>query len=297
MTVDPDPEQAGADSIGPKGGTVSLETDTATYQLVVPAGALLSETRIRMQELHASSGPTNGKFSGGLQFEPEGLEFADAATLKITLKTPLNRRGIGLVWLYDGKGDDAHLAPYKIEGNTISRPIAHFSGMVVRNPWTKEEISRFGIEVEGPQRTPFDRLQHQAGKVVADNRSCALRPPTDGCPDNANEVLQSLFDSYRNGPLTASLANLASSDATCGQAAKVGLESMEYLRESELLGLNADASMWDPSISAGTQAGGKLSVFGKGAQLCLKEAAKECELGHDIDGPVKQAHLAQRRRR
>jgi hypothetical protein len=197
VTVDRDPEQAGADSIGPKGGTVSLETDTATYQLVVPAGALLSETRIRMQELRASSGPTNGKFAGGLQFEPEGLEFADAATLKITLKTPLNRRGIGLVWLYDGKGDDAHLAPYKIEGSTISRPIAHFSGMVVRNPWTKEEIGRFGLEVEGPQRTPFDRLQHQAGKVVADNRSCALRPPTDGCPDDANAVLQSLFDGYR----------------------------------------------------------------------------------------------------
>jgi hypothetical protein len=167
--------------------------------------------------------------------------------------------------------------------------------MVVRNPWTKEEISRFGLEVEGPQRTPFDRLQHQAGKVVADNRSCALRPPTDGCPDDANAVLQSLFDGYRNGPLTASLANLASSDATCGQAVNVGLESMDYLRESELLGLNADASMWD-SISAGNQAGGKLSVFGKGAQLCLKEAAKECELGHDIDGPVKQAHLAQRRK-
>jgi hypothetical protein len=63
VTVDPDPEQAGADSIGPKGGTVSLETDTATYQLIVPAGALLSQTHIRIQELlriqelRASSGP------------------------------------------------------------------------------------------------------------------------------------------------------------------------------------------------------------------------------------------------
>ena len=177
VTVDPDPEQAGADSIGPKGGTVSLATDTATYQLVVPAGALLSETRIRMQELHASSGPTNGKFSGGLQFEPEGLEFADAATLKITLKTPLNRRGIGLVWLYDGKGDDAHLAPYKIEGNTISHPIAHFSGMVVRNPWTKEEISRFGLEVEGPQRLGRRRMAVPTTRTPCSNR-CSMATET-----------------------------------------------------------------------------------------------------------------------
>jgi hypothetical protein len=69
--------------IGAAGGTIEgIDARSVVMRLVVPAGALTQDTLIKMTPLESS--PLAGGATGihpGVKFEPEGLQFAEAATL------------------------------------------------------------------------------------------------------------------------------------------------------------------------------------------------------------------------
>jgi len=80
-------EDDGAESaiIGPDGGKLKL-----SFVLTLPAGALLTDTRITATPIARTSGLPDGAGAiTGVVLKPDGLELAQTATLEITPKTPV----------------------------------------------------------------------------------------------------------------------------------------------------------------------------------------------------------------
>jgi len=72
LTCTPQPYAITRQTIGPKGGVISV----GTHQLVIPKGALTAQTSITAEQI---SGSTNS-----VRFSPEGLRFQQPAALTMT---------------------------------------------------------------------------------------------------------------------------------------------------------------------------------------------------------------------
>jgi hypothetical protein len=72
LTCSPQPYAITRQTVGPKGGVISV----GTHQLVIPNGALTTQTSITAEQI---SGSTNS-----VRFSPEGLRFQQPAALTMT---------------------------------------------------------------------------------------------------------------------------------------------------------------------------------------------------------------------
>jgi hypothetical protein len=113
--------------IGPEGGSVSLEGTTLT----VPAGALASPVPITITSTTASIARYQQR-SPIFQFDPDGLELAQPATLTLTapggvgdarLLTTVHPAGPQVAWFQDMYGT--------VSGKTISATMRHFSDAMI----------------------------------------------------------------------------------------------------------------------------------------------------------------------
>ena len=124
-------EDDGAESaiIGPDGGKLKLKSAAGdSFVLTLPAGALLTDTRITATPIARTSGLPDGAGAiTGVVLKPDGLELAQTATLEITPKTPVPPES-RLHWGFYADGADAflHLPVQGTDGIVI--PIDHFSG-------------------------------------------------------------------------------------------------------------------------------------------------------------------------
>lgn len=118
--------RAASAEIGAGGGVVTATgSDGTTYELTVPAGALVAPATITLTPVASL-----GKFPGGgkahaVQFAPDGLSFATPAALRITPPKPL-ADPVGLA--YAGSGEDLTLAPASTVGGSLVVGIPHFTG-------------------------------------------------------------------------------------------------------------------------------------------------------------------------
>ncbi len=112
----------------PAGLAVSV-TNTAgvVWRFEVPTNAVPNNTPISMSLVHSADGfPFEVGFLGGVSFEPEGLNLLAPATLTATFPNPLPADATGFG--FGGNGEDFHLAPCEVAGNTMTFTITHFSG-------------------------------------------------------------------------------------------------------------------------------------------------------------------------
>lgn len=119
-------------TIGPAGGTV---TDAEGAKVVIPAGALSSETQITVNTHTDESTLPCGlgviEFCGGADFGPDGQQFAMPVTITIPAPEPLTPGVKFPLFCYDDASDrwvqSASLATVAADGLSYSGQIDHFS--------------------------------------------------------------------------------------------------------------------------------------------------------------------------
>jgi len=107
--------------VGSEGGTIGIEGMT----LAIPAGALPDGTTITATPLRALQGSPFAAAPVGLKLEPSGLVLLQPATL--TLPKP-SGAGVVVGFGFDGDGEELHLVPASVSGDTVELKVWHFSG-------------------------------------------------------------------------------------------------------------------------------------------------------------------------
>ena len=125
-----DSSRAAEADIGPEGGHLAASSASgAAFDLVIPAGALLSTHTVTLTPIQAVTGmPLHGGLLAGAQLGPDGLLLVKPATLAIQLGAGpsggLSAYGFG----YRHDGAEFHLQPAKAAGKSVSIQLWHFSG-------------------------------------------------------------------------------------------------------------------------------------------------------------------------
>jgi hypothetical protein len=107
--------------IGSEGGTIGVGDMT----LAIPAGAVPEGTEITATPLVALQGSPFAAAPVGLKLEPSGTVLLQPATL--TLPKPAGD-GVVVGFGFDGDGEELHLVPAKVVGETVELKVWHFSG-------------------------------------------------------------------------------------------------------------------------------------------------------------------------
>jgi hypothetical protein len=142
-------------SVGPSGGTV----ESNGVKLVVPPGALSSDTVISISTVDGPAPPDHDVLSPIYEFGPEGLTFAQPATIEMTI-TGLDGNDVKVLWTVPGGQTYEELATTAVSAGRYSAPVSHFShGLLGR---------KHQVEDSGP---PTDSS-----------------PPTDASPDGHDEA-------------------------------------------------------------------------------------------------------------
>lgn len=127
--AEPDDSRSGHMMIGPAGGTVeTTDAAGAVVRLVVPPDALTTDTDITVTPLLTSAIPGySGVLHQGVRLEPEGLSFAQPATL--TLDFAASGQTVEsqhFIFLLTSPLTALPLISQP-DGNTLSAPVSHFS--------------------------------------------------------------------------------------------------------------------------------------------------------------------------
>lgn len=220
------------DAAGGRLETVNAAGDR--FALTIPAGALYTDTLIRMTPVANVAGlPAGAGPVAGVLLEPEGLELAATARLDVEL----NGRGIAaadrLHWGFYGKGEDAYLhVPEPTDA--IALRIDHFSGAGVGL------ADRFNLVIDLlRQHRVEDRMTTQAAELV---RAIKAGDPTG---DKSRALVDFLNgEAWRTVVLGwRSLAERPA--ARCAEVAAAARSISALRRQRELLGASDDGDERD----------------------------------------------------
>lgn len=126
-----DTAQSNSAVITIQGGSLSATSaDGTQFTLTLPKDALLQDTKITLTPVTAVEGlPLSGGLVAAVQLEPDGLELLRPGTLTMELPKPLPSNDLLTVgFTYAGNGQEFHLNPSSIQGQTITQTLYHFSG-------------------------------------------------------------------------------------------------------------------------------------------------------------------------
>lgn len=246
--------------IGPEGGSLSaVGADGTAYQLDIPAGALVTETLIRMTPLSSLEGMPFGSDPLAVQLEPEGLQFYETALLSITpvQEIPLEQQ---LFFGYSGSGEDLILAAPVVEAREIKIRVDHFSGYgVTKGLLADLEPVRARIGGSAEQR-----IQSQAAEYLTRERQAALL-------GNAEPDLSGLEDLFRAYESEVIQPRVAAAGESCA-AGRLALQTvLGYERQRQLLGFGEEGGL-----------GAYLGLMDTVAGVCMKEEYELCRDDHII---------------
>jgi len=126
----------------PLGGPFSMEVEDDggnTWRLDIPDNALPYVQTISMQlTSDIQSDVVSGQISGGIVFQPEGLQFTIPATLTVT--GPMVSENT-CVFAGDSKGKNLGFASAEVNANQLMVSIEHFSSDLVYTPETDAEVN------------------------------------------------------------------------------------------------------------------------------------------------------------
>lgn len=199
------------------------------FALSIPAGALYTDTLIRMTPTAAVAGlPAGAGPFAGVLLEPDGLELAATARLEVVLNGRVVAAADRLHWGFHGTGGDAYLhVPEPSTGIAIQ--IDHFSGAGVGL------ADRFNLTVDLlRQRRVEDRMSTQTHELV---RAVSAGDPTGDKARALGEFLNG--EAWRNVVLGwRSLAERPA--AGCAETAAAARSIIALKRQRDLLGLAGD---------------------------------------------------------
>ena len=146
--------------IGPTGGSIEIGDDV---ELSVSAGALSSETEIRVSETADPPPADHTAYSKVYRFEPEGLVFNQPVEVRFSFDG--DKAKATVYWTRLGSTDDFEDAGGTIDGSEIVVAVTHFSrGFVGAKPATHadgglpdaREVDSRSPDSEAPDARPVD---------------------------------------------------------------------------------------------------------------------------------------------
>ena len=241
------------------GATLAVTGGNGTrYTLVVPANALRSPTRIRMQAVSALAGvPAGVAAVHGVQLEPGGLHFINPATLTIepSAPVPLPQQAF---YGYGLSGSDMHPIPGEL-GAVAKVAVWHFSGYGMATLEREGNVSRVFIDV-----VPAG-LEARLGAAMA----AAFMQARDGTIGDAQlaAIVESLLRQYEAEVLGP---QHAAAGRSCANAITAFTAELAFNRQRQLLGLG------------GTDATAALATMATLRSVCFEEANQRCRVSGNI---------------
>jgi hypothetical protein len=203
------------------GGTLTATgPDGSTYKLDIPAGALASDTTIKMTPVASIDGLPFTAAVAGVDLQPEGLALLKPARLTVTpAHAPPAGRQVTVGW--HAGGQDLHLQPTSNEKGFVFG-IEHFSGYEVADGTSKQVAAQL-------QRPPVSSREQLSQAIYQATKS-----------GRAGEDLPSIFQSYFETTIKPLLDQAKSDDAVVSLALT---EALGWSRDVELLGLGDDPAL------------------------------------------------------
>ena len=116
-------------TIGEAGGTLDATgADGTTFELSVPAGALVSDLDVSMTPLTSVAGMPFDSLAGGVDLQPDGLQLLKPARLTITPGSATPAPDDQSFFAYEGAGKDFHNYPPVSDSSTLAIDLPHFTG-------------------------------------------------------------------------------------------------------------------------------------------------------------------------
>ena len=229
------------------------------YTLVIPADALRTPTRIRMQAVTRLEGLPSGIVAvHGVQFEPSGLQFMAPAALTIEPASaiPVAQQAF---YAYEGTGHDLHPVPGEL-GTAAQLKVMHFSGYGMATLERERSVS--GVFVDVVPAGLEARLEAAAAN--------AFQQARDGKITNGQlfATLDALLTQYETEVLKPMHAAAGKS---CANALKTLTAELTVRRMRQLTGLG------------GTDNGLVLETMRTLRKVCFEEANKRCRVSGNIE--------------
>jgi hypothetical protein len=129
VTIALEEDRVAQADVNDQGGQVSATSASRIeYHLSIPAGALPGDYQIRLTPVGSIEGlPLSGGLLGAVQVEPEGLVLLQPAVLTVSLPDGTPPEEV-VAFAYQGNGERVHLYPARVEGDTLTFQVSHFSG-------------------------------------------------------------------------------------------------------------------------------------------------------------------------
>jgi len=242
------------------GATLAVTGANGTrYTLVVPANALRSPTRVRIQAVGALAGlPAGVAAVHGVQLEPGGLHFINPATLTIepAAAVPL---ALQAFYSYGLSGSDMHPVPSE-PGAVAKLSVAHFSGYGMAALERERSVSEVFVNV-----VPAG-LEARLGAAMA----AAFMQARDGTIGNAQlaATVQSLLAQYEAEVLGP---QRGAAGRSCANAITTFTAELALNRQRQLLGLG------------GIDSGAAMAAMATLRSVCFAEANQRCRVSGNIE--------------
>jgi len=244
------------------GGTLTATgSDGTVYQLDIPAGALATDTLIRMTPVRQIEGMPFGSDQFAVQFEPEGLQLYANATLTITpsREIPVDQQ---IFFGYQGLGENLVLLPPVVDSSEIKIVIMHFSGAGVSKGFLADVEpvrSRIGGDAES-------RIQSAMAEKLQQARQEQLQGKADDTSQDLN--LEGFFKEYEEQVVKP---RVAAAGESCAAGRLAFQTVLGFERQKQLLGIADD--------NAGSIDMGLMDTV---ADVCMKEEYELCRDDHII---------------
>src|SRR4051794_8133174 len=224
-----DPGRTASARITVSGGTLQASgSDGTVYTLTIPPDALVGDTTISMTPLTGASGLelSGGRFIG-VQFEPDGLQFFQKATLRIAPPEGPAHPAVG--FMAHGSGTEIHRHPLTPDPNVLEMDLLHFSdaGVIVYS----EDNPRPGTLDDAMPSNPEDQLDAMIGDIWRNDRERALQGLE---PDPERDAkIEVILEAFHNEILEPSFNEMRTD---CSRAKTLAPMAIRWARRVEVMG-------------------------------------------------------------
>lgn len=262
LVIQRDMARAAEASIGIEGGRLeATAADGTRFVLIVPAGALPGETRIRAVPAQL---PTLGAPAHAVMFEPNGLQFFDWVRLEVHPSQPIPPERRFAFGIDDGGRSvvASHTDP-KAPAPTLL--LDHYSGYGLADATDAQRATMLQRQAE----TAKERLQSRMALELGKARRRALLGVADA------GTVGDLFEAHREEYEREVLAPLLeAAGGSCAAQTRALQEVLGYERQRQLLGIESGSSLIDANAIL-TQA------LSRNGDACEKEAIAQCKAAKD----------------
>jgi hypothetical protein len=229
VQVQTDKKQTATGKISPAGGTVSLTaTNGNKFKLDVPANAVSSETAVTMTVVKTLDGaPTDKNTPIAVQLEPSGLSLQEFATLTIEPAQAIPVKD-QVMFVYEGDGNDYHLALIDPKSREIKIKIMGFSGAGVASASDSAWAANLMVQASDAR----SRLQQKIGEYLQEKRRDAVL--NDELDPELGNTLKAALDQFEDQVL---IKEMAAAELDCKHGADAMRDLLSLERSRRLIGL------------------------------------------------------------